>query len=261
MRHISAGLAACLCMLCLTACGPSSAPDTDTQSQPPSGSPQPSQAAQEEASFVPTPSLEVVDTVFYTSDYAGGCIYMAARVKNTGNVVVGLDQWGSSFDVFDAGGALICHEDRPEIAPEVIGAGEYGYLSAVVLDDAADWQACAQVQCNVSWDTLVAIPDRIPLEDISCQEYSGNFYAFAGMLVNDREYDVADVTPVVALFDPQTDAFLGVSIGHGVDSVPGGGRIGTNGHSGAPIPLSAFPFDQVNPTVEAFGAYQIPIDG
>ena len=265
MKYFKICFLICLSIFCMTACSQSPSSDTDLTDPLPTESVQPTetpaQSTEEEEPFVPAPSLEVVDTVFYTSDYADGCIYMAARVKNTGNVIIGMDQWSSSFDVFGADGTLVLHEDHPELAPEVMKPGEYGYLSATVLDDTIDLAACAQVQCNVSWDTLVAIPDRIPIEDITPQEYSGNFYAFQGLLVNDKEFEVADITPVVVLLDPQTNAFLGVNIGHVVDSIPANGKIGTDGNSGAPIPLSAFDYTEVNPTVEAFGTYLVPIGG
>lgn len=259
MNYLKVCFIVCLCTLCMTACNPSPSPDSTSENKPATNSELPTQSTEKEEPLVPSPSLEVVDTVFYTSDYADGCIYMAARVKNTGNVIIGMDQWNCSFDMLDADGALVFHADYPEIAPIVVQPDEYGYLSALILDDAVDLTACVQVQCNVSWDNLLAVPFRIPMENISPKKYSGSFYAFQGMLVNDKEYDVADITPVIVLLDSKTDALLGVNIGRVVDSIPAGSRIGTKGDSSAPIPLSAFNFDEVNPKIEAFGTYSLPL--
>lgn len=198
-------------------------------------------------------SAEVIDSVLYTAPEYHDGIYAAARIKNTGTVMLELSQYDCSFDIEDSDGNFIYHMDNLTVSPSVIGGDDIGYVVKLDMDTGVDLTKCKKLIVNLSYDSAYAIPGSLEVEDVSMSEYSGSFYATPGRVVNNFKYDIEDVTPIVSFLD-KTGKFLGVNIDSSRVSIKGEGKMGFSGKSYNPIPLSAFSKEDVG-SIKATGSF------
>jgi hypothetical protein len=186
------------------------------------------------------PKAEVLNTVLYTiPEYHNG-IYVAAVIKNTGDTNIEINNRSCSFDIEDESGNFVYHLDNLKVAPSIVAPDEIAYLVSTKFSDDIDLDSCYKAITNLSYElsgTQVSI--FLDIEDTQIGDFS-DFYVFPGRVINSLDHEAENIQPFSVLFD-DNDNFLGVNINQiAIEKIPANSKIGHDGKSSSPIPLSAF---------------------
>jgi hypothetical protein len=196
--------------------------------------------------------IDTLDTVIYMLPKYEEYLYAAARISNTGTVAVELSEYDCSLDIEDSDGGFVYHLDHVTVAPSVLMPGETGYIVGSDLNTQVNQDECKKLVVNLSYKSAYAVSQTLEIEDVSFAKYSGYFYSTPGRVTNDRQYDIKNVTPIIAIFG-KSGNFLGVNIDNSID-LSADSKMGFSGESSDPIPLSSFSEDDVG-SIVAVGSF------
>jgi hypothetical protein len=194
----------------------------------------------------PLISTEILDKIIYTSEYGGTTIYVAAIIKNTGNVPIDLGY--ISFDIENENGEFVKNIRRyTKSNPSVINPNENAFVCELDIDEKINAKDCKKIILNYDAKEINKFSTYYNYENIKVIPFSGHFYGISGRIINNTDQEVKDIIVAAVLYG-ENDKFLGVIKTYPLDKINIGGKLGFE-HVNTPIPDNAFKLEKIKKIV------------
>lgn len=259
MKRALPTLLVILIAISLCSCGDSSGPSSDIPSTQTNVAGNNSQNSPEDAAQEPDPVQNEVEEVAYEVTYTNAKIYTNSIGTVWSQVIVEIENTGSSdlylssgsYDLEDADGNLIASETMVSAYPEVISPGEKAYMyNETTLDNAVEGDIVVLARPSVDKAKVDNI--RYPVTDISISDGKYGDLKTLGRVENTSDED-SSMTYIVVIMKDSSGIPIGQMFTILTDDLKAGDKIG--------FEMSAFalPDDITADSVADFIAYAYPM--